>query len=96
MSGLRLGCLRAILGRRKLDSCAARFRQADGDGLLCGSGAVLALLHVFDFFVDEFTGLCGWGLSLARVLFRSLQNFFFGHSNLLDFASNCGSMEEYG
>ena len=53
------GCTRygAFSGRRELHACAPRLREPDGDRLLRGARAMLALADVVHFFADEFPRL---------------------------------------
>jgi hypothetical protein len=71
--------LRAELRCRQLHAGAAGFGEADGDGLLDGAGAVLAFADMFDFFADEFAGLCGGRFALGGVFVSSLDYFLFWH-----------------
>src|SRR3989442_3670028 len=62
-TGARRGL--ALRGRRQRHAGAAGLRQADGDGLLRRTGAVLALAHVMDLLAHELPGLGAGTLALA-------------------------------
>jgi hypothetical protein len=62
----------AFPGRTKDYTCASGLGEADGDRLLWGSGAVLALADLVDFFANEFTCLSRGRFARALVLTRFL------------------------
>src|SRR5215471_8369571 len=69
----------AFLRRRKVDTGAPRFRQADRDGLLGRTSAVLSLADVIHFLVDEFAGLCARRLAFSLVAPGAFDGLSFGH-----------------
>jgi hypothetical protein len=78
---LTAGTLRrcSLLRRRKLHSSSPGLRQADGNGLLRRSGAVLSLAHMMDFFSDELSSLGGGRFALTLVASGSLDCFSLWH-----------------
>jgi hypothetical protein len=68
---------------RKIDTRSACLRQADGNRLLRGSGAVLSLTYVLEFPTDEFSGLSRQRLALTLVSFRAFDRFLVRHAALL-------------
>src|SRR5262245_39581233 len=66
-----LGSLPLLRGRQ-LHTRATCLGQADGDGLLRGAGAMLALADMFDLFPDIFARLRGRRLALTFVLASTL------------------------
>jgi hypothetical protein len=71
---------RALLRRRQIHTGPPRFRKADGNRLLGGAGAMLALADVMHLFADEFARLRGRRLALTPVAARSLQCSFLRHA----------------
>src|ERR1700688_265158 len=67
---------------RQADACTSSLRQSDGDGLLGGTRAMLALADVVHFLPHKFTGLGIWRFALTRILLRSLNRLSFRHKNL--------------
>jgi hypothetical protein len=74
-------CFRGLarLRRRQIDTRPASLRQADGDRLFGGSGAVHAFPDVIHLFFDELAGLGRRGFPLAFVGPCSGQCLLFGH-----------------
>jgi hypothetical protein len=69
----------AFFGRRQVDARAASLREADGDGLFGGSGAVLTLPYMLHLFPDKFACLGSRGFTFRFVPFRPFQRFLFRH-----------------
>src|SRR3954467_8256974 len=78
MRGARalLGAL-AFAGERHAG--AARLGQADGDGLLGATRAVLALANFVEFLAHDLARHGAGGLSLPRLAAHALESAFFGH-----------------
>lgn len=66
-----------------MDAGAASLGEANGDGLLCGCGAMNSLSNVLYFFTNEFTGLRGGRFALLFVALGASNGFLFGHKKLL-------------
>src|SRR5690348_14382618 len=71
---------RSALARRKIDSRAARLREANRDRLLGRARPVLAFADVVNFLADELARLRGRALSLGLVAPRAPYRFFGGHA----------------
>src|SRR5207253_9650345 len=70
---------RACLGRRQIDSGAARLGKSNGDRLLGGSCPMLSFADVMHLFADEFTRLRRWRFAFALVFLCTFECFFFWH-----------------
>src|SRR6187397_934495 len=75
----RAGGRLSLPRRLELDAGAARFRQTDGDRLLGGTSAMLALTDVLDLFADELTSLRARRFSFPLVLAGAFQRLAFRH-----------------
>ena len=64
--------LRVPRRRREFHAGAARLGEPDGDGLLRGARAVLALAHVVNLLAHELSRLRGRRLALGLVLASAL------------------------
>src|ERR1700677_2167110 len=69
----------ARLGWSKGNTGTAGLAQTYGDRLLGRTCAVLPFPHVFNLFVDEFSGRGGWRLPFFEVLFCPIDYFLFRH-----------------
>ena len=83
---LRLGASRfgdrSFFRSRQIYAGAPGLRQADGDGLFGGAGAVLTLSVTLDFFVNKFAGLRRRSFTFSCIFAGLFANFFFGHRDL--------------
>src|SRR5581483_3909492 len=83
LSARPVGCT-ASLRRRQFHAGAARFREANRDGLLWRSCAVLAFANVLHLFANKFTCLCTGGFAFARIFASALDGLLFWHRVLLE------------
>lgn len=65
--------------RLQRNACAARLAQADGDGLLRRTGAMLALADVFNFFMHKFAGGGSGRLAFVKIFARLFESRFVWH-----------------
>src|SRR5436305_2877787 len=63
----------------ELYACAARFRQADRNGLLGRSSTMFSLADVMHLFSHKFARLCAGRLAFACVFTCPLESSFFRH-----------------
>ena len=68
-----------MLGRWQLHAGTAGLRQADSDGLLGRSRAVLAFADMVHFLAYEFACLGARRLAFALVLLGAFERFLVGH-----------------
>ena len=60
-----------------MHSGSPRFRQPDGDGLLCTASAVLTLSDVFNLLANELSRLRRRGFTFARIFSGAFYNLLF-------------------
>jgi len=84
---------RALLGRRQLHPGPPGFRQADGDRLPGGAGAMFSGADFINFFADEFARLGGRGFALAAIRRRALDRGFLGHTTVFACRASAGLEE---
>lgn len=73
---------RSLSRRGQFHTGAACLGKPDGDGLLCGAGAVLAFTDVVHFLAHEFTGLRRRRLAFLLSLMGAFQSLRFRHDVL--------------